>query len=183
MVPRKVCPHSSVCKQTPLTDIQKLRDFSTSCTHIYLCCIPLTRRRQNNIWPRYFTPSPRRHLSKPWSNTGCPSRIASLLIICSCNYVSRLSNLFNATPRQSALRLPVYNTLLRIATSNHELEVLGLSRADVEKWLKEWKVSSEEKSAFLKTIVDAYAKADQLWVLTILLGSWRRNSTFFPYVW
>jgi translation initiation factor 3 subunit M len=55
----------------------------------------------------------------------------------------------------------VYNTLLRVATFNHELEVLGLSKIDVEKWLKEWQVSPEEKSAFLKSIVDAFAKAGQ----------------------
>jgi translation initiation factor 3 subunit M len=72
-----------------------------------------------------------------------------------------LSNLFNATPRQSALRLLVYSSLLQIATSNNELEVLGLSRTDVEKWLKEWQISSERKSAFLKSIVDAFAKAEQ----------------------
>lgn len=73
----------------------------------------------------------------------------------------RLSNLFNATPRQSALRLPVYNSLLQIATTNNELNVLGLTRADVEKWLNEWTITPEEKSTFLKSIVDAYAKADQ----------------------
>jgi translation initiation factor 3 subunit M len=61
----------------------------------------------------------------------------------------------------SALRLLVYQTLLRIACSNHELEVLELSRADVEKWLKEWRISPEQKSTFLKSIVDAFAEADQ----------------------
>lgn len=78
------------------------------------------------------------------------------------DHVPRLSNLFNATPRESALRLPVYNTLLQIATSNHELGVLGLSRGDVDKWLREWQISSDQKSAFLKRIVDAFAEADQL---------------------
>jgi translation initiation factor 3 subunit M len=73
-----------------------------------------------------------------------------------------LSNLFNATPRQSPLRLPVYTALLQIAVSNDELEVLGLTRADVEKWLNEWQISAEEKSAFMKSIVDAFAKASQL---------------------
>ncbi|KAF5359031.1 hypothetical protein D9758_004899 [Tetrapyrgos nigripes] len=72
-----------------------------------------------------------------------------------------LSNLFNAIPRTSPLRLSVYNTLLNIAISKDELEVLSLNRADVEKWLSEWEISAEEKSVFLKTIVDAYAKADQ----------------------
>jgi translation initiation factor 3 subunit M len=72
-----------------------------------------------------------------------------------------LSNLFNATPRQSPVRLPVYNTLLQIATANDELQVLGLTRADVEKWLNEWQIRSEEKSAFLKNIMDAFAKVDQ----------------------
>jgi translation initiation factor 3 subunit M len=77
------------------------------------------------------------------------------------NLFLRLSNLFNATPRQSALRLLVYNSLLHVATFNHELEVLGLSRTDVERWLKEWQVSPEQKSAFLKSIADAFAKAGQ----------------------
>lgn len=32
----------------------------------------------------------------------------------------------------------------------------------MEKWLTEWRISPEEKSAFLKNIVDAFAKADDL---------------------
>ncbi|KAF7981704.1 hypothetical protein HWV62_32280 [Athelia sp. TMB] len=72
-----------------------------------------------------------------------------------------LSNLFNATPRKSALRLPVYNALLQVATANDQLDLLGLSLEDVEKWLGEWAVTPEEKSAFLKSIVDAYDKSDQ----------------------
>ena len=77
------------------------------------------------------------------------------------HYIVRLSNLFNATPRQSPLRLPVYDALLRVASSNDNLEVLGLTQADVEKWLGEWKISSEDKSVFLKSIVDAYAAAGE----------------------
>ena len=80
----------------------------------------------------------------------------------------RLSNLFNATPRKSALRLPVYNALLQVATANDQLDLLGLSIEDVEKWLGEWAVTPEEKSAFLKSIVDAYDKSDQPWVLYLL---------------
>ncbi|KZP06729.1 PCI-domain-containing protein [Athelia psychrophila] len=72
-----------------------------------------------------------------------------------------LSNLFNATPRKSALRLPVYNALLQVATANNQLDILGLSIEDVEKWLAEWSITSEDKSAFLKSIVDAYTNADQ----------------------
>jgi hypothetical protein len=79
----------------------------------------------------------------------------------------RLSNLFNAIPRTSSLRLVVYNTLLDLATANDELEVLQLSRGDVEKWLTEWDITPDEKSAFLKRIVGAYQKADQLYVPTI----------------
>ena len=56
----------------------------------------------------------------------------------------------------------MYNTLLRVTSSNDDLEVLGLIRADVEKWLGEWKISSEEKCVFLKSIVDAYAAAGEL---------------------
>ncbi|TFK43819.1 hypothetical protein BDQ12DRAFT_643487 [Crucibulum laeve] len=72
-----------------------------------------------------------------------------------------LSNLFNAIPRKSPLRLAVYNTLLEIATANDDLDALQLSKSDVEKWLSEWGISSKEKAAFLKSIVDAYAKAGQ----------------------
>ncbi|KAJ6616235.1 PCI domain-containing protein [Mycena sp. CBHHK59/15] len=73
-----------------------------------------------------------------------------------------LSNLFNAIPRKSPLRLSVYTTLLDLATSNDELDALQLSRLDVEKWLREWDISAEDKSAFLKSIADAYEKAGQL---------------------
>ncbi|THV08227.1 PCI-domain-containing protein [Dendrothele bispora CBS 962.96] len=72
-----------------------------------------------------------------------------------------LSNLFNTIPRTSPLRLSVYNTLLSIAVSRDEIDTLSLNRADVEKWLKEWEISPEDKSAFLKNIVDAYAKLGQ----------------------
>ncbi|KAI0751139.1 PCI-domain-containing protein [Daedaleopsis nitida] len=73
-----------------------------------------------------------------------------------------LSNLFNAIPRQSALRLPVYKTLLELASANDELDILGLSRSEVEKWLSDWEVSSEEKSEFLKLLVDVNRQAGQL---------------------
>ena len=72
-----------------------------------------------------------------------------------------VSNLFNTLPRSSPLRLTVYQTLLQIATSKDELDVLELTKSDVEKWLSEWEVSEEEKASFLKSIVDAYVKADQ----------------------
>lgn len=73
----------------------------------------------------------------------------------------RLSNLFNALPRQSGLRLPVYKTLLELASANDEIDILGIDQTEVDKWLSEWDISSEEKSAFLKLIVDAFQKADQ----------------------
>ncbi|KAI0722310.1 PCI-domain-containing protein [Cerioporus squamosus] len=72
-----------------------------------------------------------------------------------------LSNLFNAIPRQSSLRLPVYKTLLELASANDELDILGIDQTEVDKWLSEWDVSSEDKSAFLKLLVDAFLKAEQ----------------------
>ena len=42
--------------------------------------------------------------------------------------------------------------------------MLQVSRSDVEKWLKEWDITPSEKSAFLKTLVDAFSKADQQYV-------------------
>ncbi|KAJ7437096.1 hypothetical protein B0H11DRAFT_1754064 [Mycena galericulata] len=73
-----------------------------------------------------------------------------------------LSNLFNAIPRKSPLRLAVYSALLDLATANGELDALQLARIDVEKWLREWDISAEEKSTFLKAIADAYEKSGQL---------------------
>jgi translation initiation factor 3 subunit M len=61
----------------------------------------------------------------------------------------------------------VYYTLLDLATANDELEALQLSRADVEKWLLEWDINQDEKSAFLKNIVGAYQKAGQPYVSTL----------------
>ncbi|KAJ7228221.1 hypothetical protein GGX14DRAFT_412384 [Mycena pura] len=72
-----------------------------------------------------------------------------------------LSNLFNALPRNSSLRLTVYTSLLEFAVANEELDALQLTRSDVEKWLLEWNISSEEKNAFLKTIATAYEKSGQ----------------------
>ncbi|KAF8638604.1 hypothetical protein AX17_002145 [Amanita inopinata Kibby_2008] len=72
-----------------------------------------------------------------------------------------LSNLFNAIPRFSSLRLPVYVTILDLASVNGEIEVLKLSRADVERWLSEWDISEAEKAAFAKRIADAYARSNQ----------------------
>lgn len=76
----------------------------------------------------------------------------------------RLSNLFNAIPRRSSLRLPVYNTLLENATSQNELDLLKLNQKTVESWLLEWDISNEAKSTFLKSIVDAYTKAGEQYV-------------------
>ncbi|KAH0840248.1 hypothetical protein J3R83DRAFT_1255 [Lanmaoa asiatica] len=70
-----------------------------------------------------------------------------------------LSNLFNAAPRSSALRLPIYTTLFQTAAANGEFEVLAMAKSDVERWLKEWPVSEDEKCQFLKTIIDALTRA------------------------
>ncbi|KAI9000684.1 PCI-domain-containing protein [Trametes punicea] len=72
-----------------------------------------------------------------------------------------LSNLFNSIPRRSPLRLSVYETLLEYASAHDELELLGISQTEVDKWLSEWEVSPEEKSGFLKLLVHAFAKAGQ----------------------
>lgn len=92
----------------------------------------------------------------------CDLSLASCFLIHFLFIIGSLSNLFNATPRKSCLRLFVYRALLQIATANDELEVLQLSRAGVEIWLSEWNISAEEKSKFLKSIIDAYVKSGQL---------------------
>ncbi|KAL4076335.1 hypothetical protein V8B97DRAFT_2028101 [Scleroderma yunnanense] len=72
-----------------------------------------------------------------------------------------LSNMFNATPRTSALRLPIYTTLLQLAVSNDQLGVMPLSKPEIEHSLKEINVSEEEKSKFLKFIVDILVQSGQ----------------------
>lgn len=56
--------------------------------------------------------------------------------------------------------------LVEIASANDELNYLSLEAGEVVKWLSEWDVSAEEKSAFLKLLVDAYAKAGDGYVPT-----------------
>ncbi|KAF9809857.1 hypothetical protein IEO21_07218 [Rhodonia placenta] len=72
-----------------------------------------------------------------------------------------LTNLFNALPRRSSLRLHVYKTLLEIASEHDELALLSLSRQEVEKWLSEWDVAPEDKSDFIQLIASGYTKCGQ----------------------
>ncbi|KAG1906184.1 uncharacterized protein F5891DRAFT_975617 [Suillus fuscotomentosus] len=61
----------------------------------------------------------------------------------------------------TSLRLPIYTPLLKVPANNGELETLCLSRSDVEQWLQEWDIFGEERSQFLKSIVDAFIQSDQ----------------------
>ncbi|KAF9057843.1 PCI domain-containing protein [Panaeolus papilionaceus] len=72
-----------------------------------------------------------------------------------------LSNLFNLLPRNSPQRSVVYRSLLSLASTNENLNVLELTKGDVERWLSEWTISAEEKASFLKAIVDAYRAVNQ----------------------
>ena len=59
------------------------------------------------------------------------------------------------------MRLPVYTTILDLAAANDELDILNLSRSDVEKWLSEWDISDTDKASFAKRIADAYTQTGQ----------------------
>lgn len=72
----------------------------------------------------------------------------------------RLSNLHNSLPRRSGLRLLVNQALVQTASTHDEIEHLQLSPAEVNKWLSEWEISDEDKSTYLKSLVDVYAKAE-----------------------
>lgn len=87
--------------------------------------------------------------------------LSDCLFWISSHCLCSVSNLFNTIPRNSPLRLTVYQTLLQIATSKDELAVLELTKSDVETWLSEWEITAEEKSAFLKSIADSYVQAEQ----------------------
>lgn len=75
--------------------------------------------------------------------------------------IYRLSNLFNATPDRSALRLPVYSTLLSVVRENHELDVLAITSEDVDQWLSDWPISDDEKLGFLQSLEAAFARAQE----------------------
>lgn len=80
----------------------------------------------------------------------------------------RLSNLFNALPHRSGLRLSVNEALLQVASANDELEQLQISEGEVERWLSEWDINFEEKSSYLKQLADAYAQNGNQYVPYIL---------------
>ena len=141
---------------------QRSKAFSTSCSPIYSHYTRQALRNLNNIsslYSKYYPPL----LNVFLSDTEC----TSLYFFIYLNPIflkipSSFSNLFNAIPRTSPLRLLVYQSLLATATAHDDIEVLQLTKESVEKWLSEWDISADEKAAFLKSIVDAYAKADQL---------------------
>ncbi|KAF8514828.1 PCI-domain-containing protein [Hysterangium stoloniferum] len=72
-----------------------------------------------------------------------------------------LTNLFNAVPNRSTLRPRVYQALLSLTTENEELEVLQLKPSHIEKWLEEWDITDDEKSKFIKSVSNAFAKLGQ----------------------
>ena len=83
-------------------------------------------------------------------------------------WFARLSNIFNATPRNSPLRLKTYSALLKLASTHDEMDVLHLHKAEVDKWLDEWDIDVEERAAFCKSIADALVKAGQPCVFLLL---------------
>ncbi|KZT60753.1 hypothetical protein CALCODRAFT_428714 [Calocera cornea HHB12733] len=72
-----------------------------------------------------------------------------------------ISNLFNAAPRKSAVRLHAYKALLNVAAENGEVSLLQVSKSDVEGWLEEWDVSAEDKAELLVQIAEALEKSGQ----------------------
>lgn len=74
----------------------------------------------------------------------------------------RLANLFNALPRTSSVRLLVCEALLKLAAESDDIDTLQLSPSDVDRWLAEWKASAEEKSQFMKTVVETYYSVGRL---------------------
>ena len=78
----------------------------------------------------------------------------------------RLSFLFNAIPRNSALRLTVYDTLVRQASSHDKAELLQISPESIERWMSEWTITAEQKFDFLRLLAEVFRKAGQLYALS-----------------
>ncbi|KAJ8698776.1 hypothetical protein PTI98_005446 [Pleurotus ostreatus] len=70
-----------------------------------------------------------------------------------------ITNLFNIVDRRSPLRLTAYNALLDLAIQRDELSIVQPNKENIDRWLSEWDVSSEQKSQLLKKISDAYQQA------------------------
>jgi translation initiation factor 3 subunit M len=49
-----------------------------------------------------------------------------------------------------------------MASNEGDLEVLQVDRADVNRWLSEWNISDEDKSAFLDAVAEAFRKAGDM---------------------
>jgi translation initiation factor 3 subunit M len=73
-----------------------------------------------------------------------------------------LSFLFNATPRNSVLRLTIYETLIRHAASHDKVELLQITPESIERWTSEWDISPEQKFEFTRLLVEVFEKAGQL---------------------
>ena len=58
-------------------------------------------------------------------------------------------------------RVESITLLLQLASQNNELEVLNLVPADVDRWISEWDITSEQKSELLKAIANAYERVGQ----------------------
>lgn len=149
-----------------LISAKKSRVSLTSFTLIYLPCSLPIHSVKNNVSLYYCKPSQILPPRTRRSSINCTVN-HSLLALPSHSFALRLSNLFNVIPRKSALRLPVYKTLLQIATSKDEIQALQISRPDVEIWLSEWDISPEEKSEFLKFLVDAFVQSGQKQVIQV----------------
>lgn len=53
----------------------------------------------------------------------------------------------------------MYIALLELASEQGDLDVLQVERTNVNRWLGEWEISDEDKSAFLDTVAQAFQKA------------------------
>ena len=80
-----------------------------------------------------------------------------------CLTVQRLSFLFNAIPRNSALRLTVYDALVRQASSHDKVDLLQITPESIERWTSEWNIAPGQKFDLLRLLAEAFEKAGQLY--------------------
>ena len=103
--------------------------------------------------------------------------------------VQRLSFLFNAIPRNSALRLTVYDTLVRQASSHDKVELLQITPESIERWTSEWNIVLEQKFDLLRLLAEAFGKAGQLYAFSpavlypsLLTSLSSRRTTSYQYL-
>ena len=143
---------------------QRLKGASTFCSPTYSTSSQSILTKSRSMSKLCSRPS--HHLKAIFHrNIDCKVPLSVWWCLRPCLTVQRLSFLFNAIPRNSALRLTVYDALVRQASSHDKVELLQITPESIERWTSEWNITLEQKFDLLRLLAEAFEKAGQLYAL------------------